>query len=56
MTTKQQKRAVWFCENMLDIEFEGDINDPYKVSEFLNEHLYSAKCMAEELSFNSDIY
>ena len=27
MTTKRQRDAVRYCENMLDIKFNGDINN-----------------------------
>lgn len=43
MTTKRQKEAVYFCEEWLDISFEGDINNFNQVSNFLSMYLDSAK-------------
>ena len=43
MTTKRQKEAVHFCEEWLDISFEGDINNFNQVSNFLSMYLDSAK-------------
>lgn len=43
MTTKRQKGAVHFCEEWLDISFEGDINNFNQVSNFLSMYLDSAK-------------
>lgn len=46
MTTKRQKAAVYFCEEWLDIKFNGDINDFKAVSAFLNVYLNYAKSNA----------
>ena len=43
MTTKRQKAAVHFCEEWLNISFEGDINNFNQVSNFLSIHLDYAK-------------
>lgn len=34
MTTDKQKAAVHFCEQWLNITFEGDIEDKHQVSTF----------------------
>ena len=38
-TTKRQRAAVHFCEQWLNITFEGNIEDKYQVSIFLGEYL-----------------
>ena len=38
MITDNQKIAVEFCENILEVTFDGDINDFEQVSKFLFEH------------------
>lgn len=43
MTTDRQKRAVHFCEKVLEIKFIGDINDYNLVSRFLSKNLKLAK-------------
>lgn len=43
MTTNRQKNAVRFCEEVLDINFNGDINNFQQVSKFLELYLDSAK-------------
>lgn len=48
MTTKRQKAAVNFCEQVLDISFKGDIDNFNEVSEFLSEYLEQAKIIAED--------
>ena len=57
MTTKRQKAAVNFCEEWLDISFEGDINDFNQVSNFLSIHLDCAKSNFRDAveSYNSFI-
>ena len=42
-TTKRQRAAVHFCEQWLNITFEGNIEDKYQVSIFLGEYLQDAK-------------
>ena len=49
MTTKRQRAAVRYCENMLDIKFNGDINNFNQVSEFLDYYLESAKTREEDI-------
>jgi phage/plasmid-associated DNA primase len=41
--TERQKKAVVFIEEILDVDFEGDINNYRQVSNFLNEYLEDAK-------------
>lgn len=48
MTTKRQKEAVYFCEEWLDISFEGDINNFNQVSNFLSMYLDSAKSIFDD--------
>ena len=43
MTTDRQKRAVYFCEQWLNVTFNGDINNFQQVSNFLSEYLKEAK-------------
>lgn len=43
MTTDRQKRAVRFCEEILGVKYEGDIDDYTSVSDFLGFYLASAK-------------
>lgn len=42
-TTARQKAAVKFCEEVLQLEFLGDINNYKQVNMFLNEFLQEAK-------------
>lgn len=41
--TERQKKAVVFIEKILDVDFEGDINNYRQVSDFLNKYLEDAK-------------
>jgi phage/plasmid-associated DNA primase len=50
--TERQKKAVVFIEEILDIDFEGDINNYRQVSNFLNEYLEDAK---ELYAYNNSI-
>lgn len=43
MTTKRQKAAIHFCEEWLNISFEGDIDNFNQASNFLSIHLDYAK-------------
>lgn len=56
MTTERQKKAVEFCEYWLDVKFKGNLDNRNDVSKFLSEHLDRAKFVAEEATFNMDIY
>ena len=49
MTTKRQRAAVRYCENMLDIKFNGDINNFNQVSKSLDYYLESAKTREEDI-------
>ena len=46
--TDKQKRAVYFVETWLKVKFNGNINNFYDVSNFLNNYLNEAKSMAED--------
>lgn len=48
-STSKQVAAVHFCEYILNILFEGDINNRQECSHFLSEHLKQAKQMYTEL-------
>ncbi len=56
MTTERQKKAVRFCEEWLNISFQGDINNREQVSNFLSDYLDAAKAKLENVSYNTDIY
>ena len=57
--TERQKKAVVFIEEILDIDFKGDINNYRQVSDFLSEYLENAKELNEYYNSivleNSDI-
>ena len=46
--TDRQKRAVYFVETWLKVKFNGNINNFYDVSNFLNDYLNKAKSIAED--------
>ena len=56
MTTNKQKAAVQFCEQWLDITFEGNIEDKYQVSMFLSEYLQEAKDLYNEIRCEYEAY
>lgn len=56
MTTPRQKAAIKFCEEWLDIEFTGNIDDKFQVSEFLSEYLQEAKDLYDELVCEYEAY
>lgn len=56
MTTDKQKAAVHFCEQWLNIPFEGDIEDKYQVSTFLEEYLQEAKDLYNEIKYEYEAY
>jgi hypothetical protein len=56
MTTNRQKAAVHFCEQWLDITFNGDIENRYEVSAFLSEYLQEAKDLYNELRCEYEAY
>lgn len=56
MTTNRQKAAIHFCEQWLNITFNGDIEDRYQVSIFLGEYLQEAKDLHNELRCEYEAY
>lgn len=56
MTTKRQKAAINFCEEVLNISFKGNIDNFNEVSEFLGTYLEQAKVIADDAieSYNSN--
>ena len=56
MTTDRQKAAIHFCEQWLNITFEGNINDRRQVSVFLEEYLQEAKNLYDEIRCDYEAY
>ena len=56
MTTNKQKAAIQFCEQWLDITFEGNIEDKHQVSMFLSEYLQEAKDLYNEIRCEYEAY
>ena len=56
ITTNKQRAAVHFCEQWLNITFEGNIEDKYQVSAFLEEYLQDAKNLYDELRCEYEAY
>ena len=56
MATDRQKADVQFCEQWLDITFEGNIEDKHQVSMFLSEYLQEAKDLYDELRCEYEAY
>ena len=58
MTTNKQKAAVHFCEQWLDVTFNGDINNFKQVSYFLSTYLDDAKQLYDEIKceYESDLW
>ena len=56
MTTNKQKAAVQFCEQWLDVTFEGNIEDKHQVSMFLSEYLQEAKDLYNEIRCEYEAY
>ena len=54
--TDRQKAAVHFCEEWLNITFEGDIENKYQVSLFLQEYLQDAKNLYDEVKCEYEAY
>lgn len=48
-STEKQKAAVEFVESWIDVEFTGDIDNFYDVSDFLSEYLDEAKRLYDEV-------
>ena len=55
-TTKRQRAAVHFCEQWLNITFEGNIENKYQVSAFLGEYLQEAKDLYDEIKCEYEAY
>ena len=56
MTTDRQKAAIHFCEQWLNITFEGNINNRFEVSIFLGEYLQEAKNLYDEIRCEYEAY
>lgn len=56
MTTSKQKADVHFCEQWLNITFEGNINNHTQVSLFLAEYLQEAKNLYDEIRCEYEAY
>lgn len=56
ITTNRQRAAVHFCEQWLNITFEGNINDRCQVSAFLEEYLQEAKDLYDEIRCEYEAY
>ena len=56
MTTNRQKAAVHFCEQWLNVTFEGDINNFRQVSNFLSIYLEKAKLLYTEIKCEYEAY
>ena len=54
--TDRQKAAVHFCKEWLNITFEGDIENKYQVSLFLQEYLQDAKNLYNEVKCEYESY
>ena len=51
MTTGKQKAAVRFCEQWLNVTFNGDINNFNQVNTFLSNYLEEAKLLYDEIKW-----
>ena len=51
MTTNKQRAAVHFCEQWLNVTFNGDINNFQQVSYFLSIYLDEAKSLYNEVKY-----
>lgn len=56
MTTNKQKAAVHFCEQWLNVEFTGNINNFKEVSNFLSNYLEEAKSLYDEVKCEYESY
>jgi len=56
MTTERQKKAVNFCEEVLGIDFNGNINNYTDVGQFLKEYLQEAKNCYHEIASEYDAF
>ena len=55
-STIKQVAAVHFCEQWLNVTFDGDINNFQQVSNFLSEYLEEAKSTYDEIACEYDAY
>ena len=55
-STERQKSAVKFVEEWLNVDFVGDINNFYEVSDFLSDYLELAKDQYEEARCEYEAY
>ena len=55
-STERQRAAVHFCEQWLNITFEGNINNRFEVSIFLGEYLQEAKNLYDEIRCDYEAY
>lgn len=56
MVTDRQKNEVHFCEEWLNISFEGDINSKQDVNDFLSEYFDEAEYLYMELKCEYEAY
>ena len=56
ISTERQRAAVHFCEQWLNVTFEGNIEDKYQVSIFLGEYLQDAKNLYNEVRCEYEAY
>ena len=56
MTTDRQKAAIHFCEQWLNVTFEGNIENKHQVSIFLQEYLQEAKDLYNEIKCEYEAY
>ena len=56
MTTDRQKATIHFCEQRLNITFNGNINNRFEVSIFLGEYLQEAKNLYDEIRCDYEAY
>ena len=56
MATDKQKAAVHFCEQWLNVTFNGDINNFQQVSNFLSIYLEEAKSLYNEIKCEYESY
>ena len=56
MTTNRQKAAVHFCEQWLNVTFNGDINNFKQLSYFLSNYLDDAKQLYDEIQCEYESY
>ena len=55
-STERQRAAVYFCEQWLNVTFNGDINNFQQVSKFLSKYLEEAKLIYSEIAYEYESY